>query len=58
MKGTTTITGAGAHQAARLAYERNKEVLFKYYALFTDCISETNNVQVNYTKDLNVSVHL
>lgn len=53
-----TITGAEAHQAARLAYERNKEVLFKYYALFTDCISETNNVQVNYTKDLNVSVHL
>lgn len=58
MKGFITITGVGAHEAARLADERNKEVLFKYYALFTDCINKTNNVQLNYTKDLNVSVHL
>ena len=32
----------------------NKEVVFKNCALFTDCISEINNTQIDNDKDLNV----
>ena len=46
VKGTITITGAGADAAARQADERDKEVVFKNCAPFTNCISEINNAQV------------
>ena len=47
VKGTITITGAGADAAARQADERDKEVVFKNCAPFTNCISEINNTQVD-----------
>ena len=47
VKGTITITGAGADAAARQADERDKEVVFKNCAPFTNCISEINNAQVD-----------
>ena len=40
VKGTITITGAGDDAAARQADERNKGVVFKNCAPFTNCISE------------------
>ena len=42
--------------AARQADERNEEVIFKNCALFTDCVSEIDNTQVNDAKDLDVVV--
>ena len=39
---------------AKQLYERNKVVIFKNCAPFTDCISEINNAQVENAKDLNV----
>ena len=40
VKGTITITGAGNDDAAKRLDERNKGVIFKNCAPFTDCISE------------------
>ena len=40
VKGTITITGAGADAAARQADERDKGVAFKNCDLFTNCISK------------------
>ena len=34
--------------------ERNKGVLFKNCALFTDCISEMNNTQIDNAKYIDV----
>ena len=39
VKGTITITGAGADAAARQADERDKSVTFKNCAPFINCIS-------------------
>ena len=47
---TITITGAGA----RRLDEINKRVMFKNCALFTDCISETNNTQIDNAKYIDV----
>ena len=52
VKGTITITGAGADAAARKADERDKGVAFKNGAPFTNCISEINNTQVGKAKDI------
>ena len=54
VKGTITITGAGADEAARRADERNKGVAFKNYAPFTNCISEINNTQTDNAKDIDI----
>ena len=54
VKGKITIIGEGDDTAARQADKRNKEVVFKNYAPFSDCISEINNTQVDNAKDLNV----
>ena len=54
VKGTITITVAGADAAARQADERDKDVVFKNCAPFTNCISEINNTQVNNTKDIDI----
>ena len=53
VKGKITITGED-DTAARQADKRNKEVVFKNYAPFSDCVSEINNTQVDNAKDLNV----
>ena len=44
--GTITITGERADDAAKRLDERNKEVIFKNCALFTDCISKISNTQI------------
>ena len=38
--GTITSTGAGDNDAAKQADEKNKEVIFKNFTPFTDCISK------------------
>ena len=50
VKGTITITGAGARQAD----ERDKGEAFKNCAPFTNCISEINNTQVDNAKYINI----
>ena len=52
VRGTTTITGAGADDAAKRLDERNKGVIFKNCAPFTDCISIINNTQIDNEKYL------
>ena len=54
MSGTITITGAGDDDAAKRADERDKEVMFKTFPPFTDCISEINNTQVDHAKGIDV----
>ena len=54
VKGTITITGARADAAARQVDERDKGVAFKNCAPFTNCISETNNTQVDNAKDIDI----
>ena len=54
VKGTITIEGAGADAAARQADERDKGVIFKNCAPFTNCTSEINNTQVDNAKDIDI----
>ena len=54
VKGTITITGAGADAAARQADERDKGVAFRNCAPFTNCISEINNTRVDNAKDIDI----
>ena len=54
VKGTITITRAGADVAARQADERDKGVVFKNGAPFINCISEVNNNQVDNVKDIDI----
>ena len=49
-----TFTAQGAHTAAMQAGRDNKQVILKNFALFTDCITETNNTKVDKGKDLDV----
>ena len=49
-----TINGAGEDSAARQVDERNKGVIFKNCAPFTDCISEINNTQAGKANNLDV----
>ena len=52
VKGTITIAGAGDDAAARQADERDKGVIFKNFAPFTNFISEINNTQVDNAKNI------
>ena len=54
VKGTITIAGAGDDPPARQADERDKGVIFKNCAPFTNCISEINNTQVDNAKDIDI----
>ena len=54
VKGTITIKRAGADAAATQADERDKGVVFKNCAPFTNCISEINNTQVDNAKDIDI----
>ena len=51
---TITIIGAGRDDAVRRLYEKNKGVMFKNCAPFTDCISEINNTQIDNAKYIDV----
>ena len=51
---TITIPRRRADQAARQTDERNKRVLFKHCATFTDCINEISNTEIDNAEDLDV----
>ena len=54
VKGTITINGRGVDAAARQPDERDKIVIFKNCAPFTNCISEINNTQIDNAKDIDI----
>ena len=54
VSGAITITGAGDNDAARRLNGRNKGVIFKNCAPFTDCIGEINNTQIDNAKYIHV----
>ena len=54
IKGRITITRAGNNAGERQIDERNKGVIFKNCAPFTDYITKINNTQVDNAKDLDV----
>lgn len=56
--GGNVIIGAGDNLEERQIDGESKQVIFKNCALFTDCISEMNNTQVDYAKYLNVGIDL
>lgn len=58
MKRTAATTVARANVAAKQNVERNKEVILKNYALFTDFISEINNKLEDKEKDLDVVISM
>ena len=52
--GTITITEEGANDNAKRSNEREREVILKNCAPFTDFISEINNTQIDNTKVIDV----
>ena len=54
VKGTITITGAGADAAARQADERDKGVILKNSAPFIICKIEINNSEIDNGKDIDI----
>ena len=54
VKGTITITGAGADAAARQADEREKGVTFKNCAPFTKCINRINSTDIDTAQDIDI----
>ena len=54
VKGTITITGAGANVDARQADERDKGVTFKNCAPFTKCIIRINNTDIDNAHDIDI----
>ena len=53
-KGTITVTGAGDNDAARLADERDKGVIFKNCASFVKCINRINNREIDNAKYIDI----
>ena len=56
VKGTITITGAGADAAARQADEREKGVTFKNCAPFTKCINRINSTDIDTAQDIDIAM--
>ena len=56
VKGTITITGAGANVDARQADERDNGVIFKNCAPFTKCISRINNTDIDNAHDIDIAM--
>ena len=54
VNGKITIAGAGNDAAARQADERDKGLVFKNCAPFFNCISESNNTQIDNAKDIDI----
>ena len=51
VKGTITVKNTGTAAAPN---NRNKKAVFKNRALFTNCICEINNTQLDNTKDIDI----
>ena len=58
VKGKITTTGAEDDTASRQADERNKGVIFKNRAPFTNCKSEINNTELDNAKDIDIVMPL
>ena len=56
VKGTITITGAGANADGRNADERDKSATFKNCAPFTKCISGINNRDIHNAHDIDIAM--
>ena len=54
VKGTMTITGVGADDAAKKLDERNKGVIFKNCDPFTKCISRINGTDIDNPQDIDI----
>ena len=54
---TITITGAKVDDATKQTDERNKGVIFKNCARFTECISEISNTQIDNAKNIDVAMY-
>ena len=52
VKGTITVNNTAAQGAA--GNNNNKKVIFKNCTLFTNCISEINNTQIDNAKDIDI----
>ena len=52
VKGTITITGAGANAGERQADERDKAATFENCAPFTKCITRINNTDIDNAHDI------
>ena len=48
--GAITTDGSGDKDTAKQAVERNRGVIFKNWASFTDCIGNINNTQIDNAK--------
>ena len=55
VKGAITVNDTTAGAAAN---NTNKKVIFKSCALFTNCISEINNTQVDNAKDIDIVMRM
>ena len=58
VSGTIAIIGEEVDDAAKQLHERNKGVAFKDCASFTECISHTNNNQIDNAKDIVVVMQM
>ena len=58
MSETITVTGEGDNDAEKRAEEKNKRVIIKNCALFTDCKSEINNTQKDDAKNIDVVISM
>ena len=54
VSGTIAIDGLGADDAVKQADERNKRVIVKSCAPFTEYIRKINNTQIDNAKDINI----
>ena len=58
VKGRTTITGVGANAEARHEDERNKGVIFKNFAPFTNRKSVINNTERDNAKNIDIIMRM
>ena len=56
VQGTITVPNTAAAGAA--VNDTNKKVIFKNCALFTDCITEINNMQIDDTQKTGIVMHM
>ena len=54
VKGTITVVGQGANDAAIATDRNDKEENFKNCAAFIGCISKINKAQIDNAKDLDI----
>ena len=53
-----TVIGARVGNEARATDRNKKQAIFKNCALFTNCITEINNTQVDNAKDVDIVISM